>query len=145
MTKDDFSSFLYYKNNRCWTRLYRQGLQLADHLPELKIAINYLQNDAIPIEKRINDVTFEGRLWVRGFGWNISTSILHICDNADRYGVWNGRSDDSFRKLGLHVSSSGSAGRSYVNNNANLQWLKKMLDNDLEMIDGFMWYVSKYK
>jgi hypothetical protein len=45
LSSEDFASFLYFRNNRSWTRLYRQGLQLTENMGKLKTAIAHLQDE----------------------------------------------------------------------------------------------------
>lgn len=144
LTQNDFEVFLYFKNNRAWTMLYRQGRQLLKDMDSVKRNIGYLQDEKMSIEVRIRDVMRGGDLWVRGFGKNIVSGILHTCDSDDKYGVWNRRSEEALdvfdRKPRLIYNDHG---QSYVMINFELNKLKKELNTDLIMLDGFMWFLSK--
>lgn len=143
MTKEDIRSFFYFRNNRAWTQLYRRGLQLIDNLDGLRRAIVHLQDESISIESRIRDVMSRGKYHLNGFGKNIATGILHICDDEDRYGVWNSRTESGLKILNRKPPISSDFGISYIRINNELLKLKEELDTDLVMIDSFMWYLSK--
>lgn len=144
ITREELDSFLYFRNNRAWTMLYRQGKSLVRNFEESKRNIVHLQDESITIQTRINNVMRGGHLWVRGFGKNITTGILHTCDSKDQYGVWNNRSKDGLKILGRSVKIHyKDHGISYVRINNELNKLKEELNTDLVLLDGFMWYVSK--
>ncbi|MEA2089351.1 MAG: endonuclease NucS [Thermoproteota archaeon] len=99
MTKEDFKSFLYFKNNLAWTSLYRRGLEAAERIDDLRKAIVFLQDESINIQERINSI-LRGSYHVRGMGKNIATAVLHTCDKQDRYGVWNNVTEKALKELG---------------------------------------------
>jgi len=144
LTQDDFEVFLYFKNNRAWTMLYRQGRQLLNDMDSVRRNIGHLQDETLSVENRIRDVMRGGDLWAKGFGKNISSGILHTCDPEDQYGVWNNRSEETLdildRKPELIYNDFGL---SYYRINNELNKLKKELNTDLIMLDGFMWFISK--
>lgn len=143
MSAKDFATFLYYKNNRSWTTLYRMGLQLTSNMDELKRAIAHLQDESLELATRMRNVLKGGRLHSRGFGKNIASAILHICDKEDRYGVWNSRTEEGLERLNKKPPMPQDLGIAYVRINNSLVKLKNDLDIDLVMLDGFMWYISK--
>jgi len=144
MSVDDFTSFLYFRNNRAWTQLYRQGLQLIKDIERLRNVISHLQDASIDVATRISEVMRGGHLHLRGFGKNLATGILHVCDTNDQYGVWNNRTEDALEILGRKPPISQDHGFSYIRINKELTKLKRERGTDLVMIDGFMWYVSKF-
>jgi len=143
LTAEAFESFLYFKNNRGWTNLYRRGKAVIGSMNALRQAITYLQDETEDVRKRINLVLLGGRLHVDGFGKNLATSILHVCDERDKYGVWNNRTEGGLRKLGRLPRRSYNNGEFYERINMELNGLKRELGTDLIMIDGFMWFVDK--
>jgi hypothetical protein len=145
LTKEDFESFLYYKNNRAWTNLYRRGKEAANRIVDLKRAILYLQNESIDIRVRINSILQGGSYYVRGMGKNLTTAILHICDREDKYGVWNNRTEGGLQKLGRLPRRTYNKGEFYYMINTELNRLKKELDTDLIIVDSFMWFVDKFR
>lgn len=143
LTREDFESFLYYRNNRAWTNLYRRCKEAARNIGDLRKAIAYLQNESIDIRTRINSLLRGGSYYVRGMGKNLATSILHVCDKMDRYGVWNNRTEGGLKKLGRLPIRTYNYGEFYYRINMELNQLKEELDTDLIMVDGFMWYIDK--
>ena len=138
LSKDDFVSFLYFENNQSWTGLYRRGTEAAEHINEVKKAIAYLQNESVDIRTRINEV-LRGKLAVKGMGKNLATAILHVCDNADKYGVWNNMAEGTLEKLGLLPEMTTNKGETYARINEVLNSIKKELNTDLAHVDCFMY------
>jgi hypothetical protein len=143
LTRDDFESFLYYKNNRSWTNLYRRCKEAGNHIEDLKKAIAYLQNESVDIKVRINSVLQGGSYYVKGMGKNLATAILHVCDTRDEYGVWNNRTEGGLQKLGRLPVKTYNDGEFYYRINRELNQLKKELETDLIVVDSLMWYVDK--
>lgn len=52
LTKDEFSSFLYFENNRHWSGLYRKGLALAADMSLLQMALGSLLDESRPLAPR---------------------------------------------------------------------------------------------
>lgn len=144
LSEDDFSSFLYFRNNRSWTYLYRQGRQLLSRPKDVKKVIAYLQDNTVGIETRLKRVLRPGDLHIRGFGKNMATGILHILDENDQYGVWNNVTETGLKILHRKPPISSDSGISYVRINKELLKLKNELDTDLVMIDGLLWYIVNY-
>ncbi len=145
LTREEFESFLYYKNNRSWTTLYRRGKEAASKIEDLKKTIAYLQDEDIDIRIRINSVLRGGDYYVRGIGKNIATAILLVCDKEDKYGLWNNRTEGGLEKIGRLPRRTYNKGEFYFRINSELNKLKKQLDTDLIMIDMFMWYIDKFR
>lgn len=138
-----YSDFLYFRNNRSWTTLYRTGKLALQHLERLRSLVKRLQDEGIPVSQRVND-GLTGRYKVKGIGKNILTAILHVCDKGDKYGVWNSRSEETLDKLGRLSKLTSNQGETYVRINSELNQLKTDLRTDLLTLDSFMWYVSEY-
>jgi len=102
LTIGDFQSFLYFKNNRAWTNLYRRGLEASQNIEDLRRTLAFLQDESIDIRNRMNGILKGGSYHIHGFGKNLGTGILNICDKEDKYGVWNNRTEGGLEKLGLH-------------------------------------------
>jgi hypothetical protein len=96
------------------------------------------------VATRIKDVMRGGRLHLRGFGKNIATGILHTRDGQDQYGVRNKRTEGALKILKRKPPISKDLGLSYTRINSELLRLKRELGTDLVMLDGFIWYVSKF-
>ena len=145
LTQEEFEPFLYYKNNRSWTGLYRRGLEAASKIKAMKKAIAYLQDEDIDIRTRINSVLRGGNYAVRGMGKNLATAILHVCDKKDKYGVWNNRTEGALKKLGRLPRKTYNNGDFYSRINTELNRLKRQLETDCIMVDMFMWYIDKFR
>lgn len=143
LTAEDFESFLYFRNNRSWTTLYRRGCEAAENMHDLKKALSFLQNESVDIRTRINSVLYGGSYHIKGLGKNIATAILHICDKKDKYGVWNNRTEGGLKKLERLPRRTYNNGEFYCRINIELNRFKKELKTDLIMIDSFLWYVDK--
>lgn len=145
LTREDFDSFLYFRNNRSWTNLYRRCKEVAHKIGDLRKAIVYLQNESVDVRVRINSVLRGGSYYIRGMGKNLATAILHVCDKEDKYGVWNNRTEGGLQKLGRLPRRTYNKGEFYYRINMELNRLKKKLDTDLIIVDSFMWYVDKFR
>jgi hypothetical protein len=82
-------------------------------MPDLIKAIAHLQNETLPIERRLKDVLHGGPLWLDGLGSNIVTGILYITGQKDLYGVWNNRTVDALNKLGYLKERIYNRGKDY--------------------------------
>lgn len=138
---DNYKDFLYFKNNRSWTTLYRSGLKALNHLEPLRRLLTFLQDESIPIRERINQ-SLKDKYFVEGVGVGILTGLLHTF-YPDMYGVWNSRSLDTLEIIRRKPLLSSDIGHSYLLINDELEQLKKELNTDLPTIDSFMWYISK--
>ncbi len=152
MSNDDFEAFLYFKNNRSWTQLYRRGLRLTKDMQSLRKTIAYIQDETMPIEYRLRDVFRGGSHWIKGLGPNIVTGILHFCDQGDIYGVWNNRTIDTLTKLGYLNRRINNRGKDYLVINSCLYQLRSDIQKckpdmiiDLDVVDSFVWFISKDK
>ncbi len=96
LTKDEFTSFLYFENNHHWSGLYRKGLGAAVNIEALRQGLAVLLDESRPIRERFPDALGT----VSGLGKAIATAIL-IVAYPDRYGVWNNTSEAALRQLGL--------------------------------------------
>ncbi len=99
LTKDEFTSFLYFENNRHWSGLYRTGLGAAADLNKLRAALAVLLDESRPIRERFPDALG----MVTGFGKGIATGILTVA-YPEKYGVWNNTSEAALRQVGLWPS-----------------------------------------
>lgn len=82
MSKDEFTSFLYFENNHHWSGLHRKGLQAAADMSTLRKALGVLLDESKPIHERF-PVALN---IVGGFGKATATGILTVAYPAV-YGV----------------------------------------------------------
>ena len=67
-------------------------------MEKLKRGLLHLQKEEFPVGVRLNDVSRGGKLYVKGFGRNLTTGLVHIFDSK-KYGVWNSRSHKVVKHL----------------------------------------------
>ena len=138
LIKDEFTSFLYFENNRHWSGLYRQGLRAAEDISLLRQCLTVLLDESKPIRDR-----FPAALgMVTGFGKAIATAILTVA-YPDRYGVWNNTSEAALREVGLWPGfdrGEGVGGR-YEKINNLLARISSDLDIDFWTLDALWWFL----
>lgn len=136
LTKDEFTSFLYFENNRHWSGLYRQGLGAASDMKQLRGALAVLLDEGKPIDTRLP--TALGM--VNGVGKGIATAILTVA-YPDQFGVWNNTSEAALRQLGIwpEIERGDGIGGRYDKINALLKKLSQDLGIDLWTLDALWW------
>lgn len=138
LTKDEFTSFLYFENNRHWSGLYRQGLGAAGDMERLRGSLAILLDESRPMRERFP----EALDMVSGFGKAIATGILTVA-YPDKYGVWNNTSEAGLRQVGLWPNferGEGVGGR-YEKINSLLVRLSSDLGIDLWTLDAMWWFL----
>lgn len=139
---DEFEAFLTAKGNKSWTNLPRSCKRLTRDMIKLRKILIYLQDESIPVGKRLDKVTAGGDLYMKGFGKNLATGILHNI-NWRKYGVWNNRSQMALGRLNLLPTLSSHFGENYIRINNTLQLLAKQLKTDLVYVDGFLYWIDE--
>ncbi len=143
LTREDFLSFLLFRNNQHWDSLHRQGPQMTEDMPRLRAALRALLDESRPIEQRLND-TKQGKKanTVPGLGRATITAILLVC-HPEKYGVWNGTSQAGMQKLDLWPTFERGAplGTRYAAVNKVLVGLARDLGIDLWTVDGLWWHI----
>lgn len=138
LTKDEFTSFLYFENNRHWSGLYRKGLGAASDLERLRKGLAILLDESRPIRERFP----EALPIVSGFGKAIATGILTVA-YPDKYGVWNNTSEAALRQVLLwpNLERGEGLGRRYEKINGLLVRLSSDLGIDLWTLDALWWFL----
>ena len=140
----EFHHFLTFKGNKSWTNLPRACKQVTLDMHKLQASLIHIQDDSVTIENRLNDVVRGGKLYIKGFGKNLATGLLHVF-NWHKYGVWNNRSQTVLTRLGrLPYISSSDFGGSYIRFNSQLREFATELNTDLVHLDGFLWWLDHY-
>ena len=142
LRREDFHYFLTPSGNKSWTNLQRRCKQATSDMQKLKIALLHLQKENIPVEVRLNDVSKGGKLYVQGFGRNLTTGLLHIF-NSKKYGVWNSRSHKVLDHLNKLPYVSSNFGESYVRFNSELIKFADELTITLIHLDVFLWWLDE--
>ena len=138
LTREEFTSFLYFENNRHWTGLHRQGLGAAADMAELRRSLEILLDESRPIRERFP----EALSMVSGFGKATATSVLTVA-YPDKYGVWNNTSEAGVRQVGLwpRFGKGDGIGARYDKINSLLVRLSSDLGVDLWTLDALWWYL----
>jgi hypothetical protein len=142
LTKEDFQSFLVWRNNQHWVGLHRKGPEICSDMKRLRGALAVLLDEARPIQQRLDDLRGDGRAAVSGMGRAVLTAILLVMF-PDKYGVWNNRSQGSMEELGLwpEFDRGETFGRRYAKVNDVLLDLTREVGTDLWTLDGLWWAV----
>ena len=138
LTKEDYLSFLSFKNNCHWTGLERKGRNATHDMESLRDALTILLNDSISISERLPRAT----AIVTGMGKAIATSILLVA-YPQKYGVWNGTSEKALKILQIFPSERLSDGLKYKATNDVFQRLSSDLEIDLWTLDALWWHFLK--
>jgi hypothetical protein len=142
LKREDFHYFLTPSGNKSWTNLQRACKQAASDMQKLKTVLLHLQKENIPVEVRLNDVSKGGKLYVKGFGRNLTTGLLHIF-NSKKYGVWNSRSHKVLNHLNRLPYISSNFGESYARFNSELMKFADGLKITLIHLDVFLWWFDE--
>jgi hypothetical protein len=142
LEREDFYYFLTPSGNKSWTNLQRRCKQAASDIQKLKTVLLHLQKENIPVEVRLNDVSRGGKLYVKGFGRNLTTGLLHIF-NSKKYGVWNNRSHKVLYHLDRLPYISSNFGESYIRFNSELIKFADELETTLVQLDVFLWWLDE--
>lgn len=142
LTLEDFSSFLYFENNKHWTGFHRQTGRLTADMNALRRALAILIDENRPIAQRFDEVV--GASMVRGLGKGLATAILLIA-YPDRYGVWNNTSEAALKQMGIwpKFDKGMTIGQRYAVINDLLKELSSELGVDLWTLDVLFWGIVK--
>ena len=138
ISREEFSSFLYFENNHHWSGLYRKGLGAADNINLLRQALDILLNEDVAIQRRFPEAIAK----VPGLGKALATAILTVAF-PQKYGVWNNTSEAALLQLNLFPESARGEGigRKYAKINAVLLRLCEDLSIDLWTLDALWWFL----
>ena len=138
----EFHHFLTPSGNKSWTNLQRACKEGTSKMEKLKRGLLHLQKEEFPVGVRLNDVSRGGKLYIKGFGRNLTTGLLHIFD-PKKYGVWNSRSHKVLKHLDRLPYISSNLGESYVRFNSELIKLADELKTTLTHLDVFLWWLDE--
>jgi hypothetical protein len=140
LTKEEFKSFLLYKNNLHWEGIHRQGNIVTSDMKSLKAFLKYVLDESKPIEERLNtDFVEKGGYWVKGIGRAVITPILLVV-YPEKYGVWNSKSEEGLEKLKLYpkFNRRDKFGDRYRKVNDALYDLSEKYSISLWQLDGVL-------
>lgn len=144
LSESDFHYFLTSSGNKSWTNLPRGCKRVTTDMDKLKESILHIQDESIAIEKRLNDTAKGGSKYIKGFGKNLLTGLLHVMD-WEKYGVWNNRSKKVLAGLGRLPRLSNNFAQSYLLFNQELKKMASEINTDLVSLDGFLWWLDHTK
>lgn len=148
LTKEEFESFLLYKNNHHWDSLHRVRKHMTANMHLLREALLILLDEMLPVRERLNQIRperyFGQHSMVSHLGTPVLTAILMVA-HPDKYGVWNNTSDQ-----GLHIVrlwdprwENDPVGDVYLEMNQIYLQLCKFLRIDLWTLDALRWVLKK--
>jgi len=137
LTREQFKSFLSFKNNKHWWAIHRQGNLITRDMDRLRSALKILLDEKEPIKERLDRLFPRGQPnYIRGLGRAIATPILLVV-YPDKYPVYNSKSEAGLKKLGLHPEFWGEGfGERYVKVRGIICDLVERYDMSLLQIDG---------
>ncbi|MGO9777323.1 MAG: endonuclease NucS domain-containing protein [Terracidiphilus sp.] len=136
LSKEEFTSFLYFENNQHWSGLYRKGLHAVNDMSKLRKALEILLDESVPIQQRFPQAIG----LVGGIGKATATGILTVA-YPNVYGVWNNTSEAALRKVGLwpDFARGEGIGEKYAKINAILARIRTDLGIDFWTLDALWW------
>jgi HKD family nuclease len=144
-TKADWLQFLTIYEFGSMKRIRKDT---AQHLPEIKKAFQYLADDFIPLETRMNEVVNKGRPHhVFGIGRNVTTKILAML-NPENMPVYNQAVEETLRSFGYAIDPQESTGAAYeAFCNAMRSFVKECGQSEMLSIDAFFsnYFFTKIK
>ena len=102
ITREDFSSFLNFRNNKHWRGLERQGPEITEDMQKFKKTLKLLLDEAIPIDQRIRRIRDKNSPeYHKGFGSAYYTPILLVV-YPTKYPVVNKIVKYAIQRIGLY-------------------------------------------
>lgn len=140
LTKEEFRSFLYFRNNMHWTGLYRSARFLLNDMDLLRKELLMLLDEDKPLPERFHAVLKN----VKGLGKALATAILHMV-YPEKYGVWNNVTESALKILDIwpDFPKGTGVGQKYEKLNEIFLHLSKLLKVDLWILDWLWWEIVK--
>ncbi|MFH1298627.1 MAG: endonuclease NucS domain-containing protein [Patescibacteria group bacterium] len=101
LTKEEFKSFLLFKNNKHWDGIHRQSNMITADMPKLIKTLKLLLDESQSIKERL-DILFppKGNNMIKGLGRAIVTPILMVV-YPSKYGVFNTKTEEGLKTINL--------------------------------------------
>ncbi|MBZ2165896.1 MrcB family domain-containing protein [Methanobacterium spitsbergense] len=134
LSKEDFVSFLSFKNNKHWHGIQRLSTTITQDMDKLKEGLKILLDESKPINERFNELMpLKGNNYVKGLGRAILTPILSVVYPTE-YGVYNSKAELAMDKTDFKpkFDKNISFGEEYSRINEILVKLAK--ENDLTLL-----------
>lgn len=145
LTREDFKSFLLIKNNKHWEGIHRQGNMITQDMDKLKRTLKILFDENRTIKERLDFLFPKSKpSYIKGLGRAVITPILMVV-YPDRYGVYNRRSSEGLKKVGLkpRYSRGASFSERYIKINEVLLHLAKKHNMSLFQLDDVWWKITE--
>jgi len=145
LTKDNFRSFLLFKNNRHWDGIHRQVNMITSDMDNLISALKILLDESKTLNERLDYLFPKGKPnLIKGLGRAVLTPILLVV-YPEKYGVWNSRTEEGFKKLGEHPEFERGAtfSEKYIQINDILLEYSHRYDISLFKLDAAWWLLSE--
>ena len=138
LTKEDFKSFLLFRNNLHWVGINRQSNIISSDMEKLTRYLKELLNEDIPIQERLEKLLDRNNsLYIKGLGRAVLTPILLVV-YPKKYGVWNSKSEEALKMLNIFpdFKSKDSFSTRYLKVNDVLTELASRYQISLWNLDG---------
>jgi len=144
LTKEEFKSFLLFKNNKHWENIHRQGNIITKDMDRLRKALKILLDENKDIRERL-DFLFPPKSpnYIKGLGRAIVTPILMVA-YPKKYGVWNSKSERGLSEMGLFpkLKTTDSFSYKYIKINKILNELAEKHGLTLWQLDRIIGWVA---
>lgn len=145
LTKDDFKSFLLYKNNKHWVGIHRHGDMITQDMNKLRNALKILLDESKPLKERLDILIPKNKpSYIKWFGRAIMTPILMVV-YPTKYGVYNTCSVEGLEKVELEpkFSRGASFSEKYIKINEVLNNLAAENNMTLFELDDVWWKITE--
>jgi hypothetical protein len=141
LSKQDFLSFLNFKNNKHWTGLHRRGPDITKDMARLRKALGVLLDEKKPVEERLDRLEAGEPDAVPQLGKGILTPVLMVAQ-PERYGVWNQIAENGLKSLAIwpQTAAGSGLGKRYAAVNGVLRELAGRLGVDFWTLDWLLWH-----
>jgi hypothetical protein len=143
LTKEEFKSFLLFRNNHHWDGIHRQQNAITSDMGRLKTALKILLDESIPIKDRLEFLfPIDRENYIKGLDKATATPILLVV-YPTIYGVWNARSEEGLRNLGLinKFKSNQTFADRYLEINRQLHYLAQKYKVSLWQLDEIVGWI----
>ncbi|GAF69376.1 unnamed protein product [marine sediment metagenome] len=144
LTKEQFKSFLLFKNNKNWMGIHRQGNIITKNMPKLRKALKILLDEKTDLKDRLNKLFPPNKPnLIKGLGRAVITPILMIV-YPDKYGTYNKRIEVGLKILGLNPEFKGkSFAERYIKVNSILTDITQKYGVNFFQLDDMFGYMYK--
>ena len=146
LSKNQFKNFLLYRNNKHWSGIFRQGNMITNDMVRLRRTLEFLQNEKIPIEERLNEIiSKKGKYYIKGLGRAVLTPILLVLF-PEKYCVFNNINEKAMKMLEIYPNFSRGTtfAEKYNEINRIVNSLASKFNLSLWQMDTLWWFSLKH-